>query len=445
MNITREQKDALNAVITVELSPSDYNENVEKSIKQYAKKVQMPGFRPGMVPVGMVKKMYGRSILVDEVNRMLNDGVNNYIREQDLSILGNALPAEGQDDSVNWDRPETMVFRFDIGLAPEVKVSVEGESFEKKALSISDEMVEEQIKNIASRYGTVEDAAQVIETDLVYADFIELDENGEIKAGGIFHNAPLNLGRIASSTLRNNLLGKSLGDVVTAFPSDLSENMSDLAAMLGVGKDVAETLTSSFQIKITSVRRLVPAPLEPALFERVYGLEVSSLEQFREKVKGELAQMNSGDSNRILQKAIQERLIDKAALELPDAFLKRWIMFANEKPVTMEQIEAEFDSYARQLRWQLIENQLIQAHNLTVTSQEADEYVSGIIRSQFEKFNGYEMEEEDRKKTVARVMANEEEAKRVYQLLYDQKLMDLFQNLCTITEVEVSQEEFYKP
>lgn len=444
MNIIQENIDALNAVLKVKVEATDYLPKVETALKDYQKKASVPGFRPGKVPTGMIKKMYGKSIMVDEINKLLNDSLYKYLHDNKIEVLGNPLPKA--DSVIDWDNQQEFEFLYEMGLAPKFNVDLSAkDKFIYQTVKIDDELVNKYVTDIAKRYGKVENVDVSEETDLLNGDFVELDANGEILAGGIFKTGSIFLDRIKDEATKKALTGLKKDDKVVVEAQKLSENATDLASLLGIDKEKAESLTSKLQFTVKGISRLAAAEINQEFFNKIYGEgNVTTEEEFRLKIKDELSNMFVNDSERKFYNDVVDHLMNKINFDLPTEFLKRWIVAANEKPVTFEQVDAEFDGYSKGLRWQLIENKIIKENNLQVTNEEVIEHTKGLILQQFSQMGQAPMSDEDLNQTVQRVLSNQEEAKKLYEKLYGQKVMELFKTKFTLENKEVPYDEFFK-
>jgi trigger factor len=446
MNITQENIDELNAVVKVKVSPADYTDKVEQALKSYQKKASMPGFRPGKVPPSLVKKMYGKSVLAEEVNRLLSDSIYKYIQENKIDVLGNPLPKE-DNNNVDFDTQQEFEFEFDMALAPQFSLDLDaGHKFTEYQVNADEKLIDGYVSDMTRRYGKIAPTDTANDGDLIYGDFVELDANGEIVPGGIYKSSTMFLDTPVKDS-QKVLVGAKAEDKFDLEPNQISENAKDLAAKLGIEQHQAEGLTNKFRFTVKSINRLVPAELNAELFEKIYGPGVvNTPEEFRAKISEELAGMFLRDTETRLRNDITAELLSKTNLTLPDAFLKRWLVYANEKPVTMEQVEAEYPMYARQLRWQLIENKLIRDNGITVTPEEVTEHVKNILRGNFAKYgrNPDEVSDEELTATAKRVLEKEEEAKKIFEELYAQKLMTLYRSKFNITPKEIPSDEFLK-
>ncbi len=446
MNITQENIDEVNAVLKVKVVAEDYLPKVENALKEHQKKASIPGFRPGKVPAGMIKKMYGKSILVDSINKLLNDSLTNYLKENKIEVLGNPLPKAGSENSIDWDNQKEFEFLYEMGLAPKFNVELSAkDKFNYLTVKIDENLINKYVTDIAKRYGKVENVDVSAEGDLLNGDFVELDSTGEIKPGGIFKTSSIFLDRVNDEAAKKSLTGLKKDDKVILDAQQLSGNPVDIASMLGIEKAAAEKLISKIQFTVKNISRLTASELNQELFDKIYGVGVvTSEEEFKTKIKEELSTMFVNDSERKLYNDVVEHLMNKINFNLPNAFLKRWILAVNDKPVTPEQVETEFEGYSKGLKWQLIENKIIQDHNIQVTNQEVIDQTKQMILEQFGKYNPAPMSEDDLNQTAQKVLSNKEEAKKFYEKLYGEKVMTLFKTKFTLENKEIPYDDFFK-
>lgn len=444
MNITQENIDELNAVLKVKVVAADYLPKVEGALKDYQRKASMPGFRPGKVPAGMIRKMYGKSVLVDEINKLLSDSLYKYINDNQIEVLGNPLP-KSDDSQIDWDNQQEFEFMYEMGLAPKFTVELSPkDKFNYETVKIDDSLIDKYVSDIAKRYGKVEQVESSSAGDLINGDFVELDAAGEILAGGVFKTSSVFLDRVKEAS-KGKFIGLKVGDKVIVPAQDLTESSADLAGMLGIEKEAAENFNSTVQFTVKSISRLAEAEVNQELFDKVYGPGVvNSSDEFRGKIREELNAMFVNDSERKLFNDVVEHLMNKINFDLPADFLKRWIVAVNEKPVTLEQVDSEFENYSKGLKWQLIENKIIKDNNIQVSNDEVIAHTKELIVAQFGKMNPAPMSEEELDETARRVLANQDEAKKLYEKLYGQKVMELFKTRFTLETKEVPYDEFFK-
>lgn len=443
MEVVRKDIDKLNAEITVKISENDYKDQVNDALKRYRKQAKMPGFRPGMVPMGMVKKMVGTNILVEEVNRVLSDSIYKYIGDNNIEILGNPLP-KADDQTIDWETQKEFEFTYELGLAPEIKISLtEKDKFDKYQVKVSDKMIEDQIQEMAKRYGKMEEAESSEAGDMLYGKFEQL-EKGKVKEDGISKETVLNISTIDKEKDQKQFIGIKVGDVIKCKPQKLAaENY--VSAWLGVDEKYIKDIKADFNYTVQKIHRTVAAELNQEFYDKLYGKDViKSKEELGEKIKEEMANSFKQNAEQLFERDVQDHLLKKAKLDLPDEFMKKWLETANEKPITKEQIEEEYEQYAIGLRWQLIENKLIKDNNIEVSREEIVDYTKSMIRQQLAGMGQGLMEEEEMTETANRVLQNQEEAKRIYEQLYQLKLRDLYNSTVKVKEKEISYDDFVK-
>jgi trigger factor len=444
MNITKENIDALNAVVKVKIGPEDYQGRVEKTLKNYQKQVTMPGFRTGKVPASLVKKMYGKSVLADELNKLLSDELHNYIQSNNIDVLGNPLPRP-QNDAVDIENQTEFEFQFDMALSPQFELTLNSNmQYTEYTVKIDDNLIDKHIEDLTRRYGSVTNAETINAADLVVGDFVELDSNGEILPGGIFKTSSLFLENPIPERY-SALENKGIGDKVIFAASQIDDTPAAIAQRLGLEPHAVEGLTSNFLFTVKTITHLMPAELNQDLFDKIYGTgNVQSIDDFRSRVAVEIGQMLNDDKERRLRNQIADDLIARTNLSLPDAFLKRWLLTANEKPITQQQIDNEYDTYAKQLRWQLIENKLIKDNAIEVTTEEAIDHVKKMMRDNYKKYgiNPDDESDETYTKNAKDMLSKEVQARGIFQAVYQEKLMVLYRMKCTIQSKEQTYDEF---
>jgi trigger factor len=443
MNITKQDIDALNAEITISMTPADYEAKVNEGLKKVQRQANMPGFRPGKVPAGLIKKQYGTQIMVDEINKLLNDSIYKYIEENKIDILGNPLPKD--QTSVDFTKQADFEFVYQIGLSPDFKINLDSSNvFNHKTVKVDDELIEKYLKDIRRNYGKPASPEVSTEKDVVFVDINELDETGAIKAGGIFKSTSLSYERIKSEKAKAQLLGLKRDDKVVININDLYETAVDKSVSLGIEKDLAETSNCDLQLTVKNISRMEEAELNQELFDKIYGAGlIEGEEAFRAKIREELSLMFSADSDRFLRTEVENKLVEKLNLQLPDNFLKRWLAYANEKPATPEEIESDYPNYAKAMQWRLIENKIIKDNSLQVNAEEAQEEAKTFVRSEYARY-GQTPTEEDLVKISKDILAREKDAQKIFENLYSKKVLALIREKCTLQTTEVSYDDFFK-
>ena len=443
MDIQKQQSDELNAVVTISLSQSDYQPKVEDALKKVQKRASMPGFRPGKVPAGMIRKMYGTSVMVDEINKMLNDAIYQYITENKIEILGNPLP-KTKEQEIDWENQKDFSFQYDLGLSPKFEVDVNNSTtFDYEVVKVDDTLVEKYVKDVRRNYGKPSNPEIAAESDVVFVDINELDADGNILPGGVFKSTSLGIERLKNEGVRSKLIGVTKDTEVTVHVNELYESAVDAGIGLGIDKEAAEQLNCNLRLTVKNIARMEDAELNQELFDRIYGEgKIGNEEEFRNKIKEELASMFVQDQDRKLFQEIESKLVESYNLQLPDDFLKRWLVAVNEKPVTLDQVNAEYDSYAKAMKWKLIENKIIGKYELAVTNDEAKAEAARFVRDQYARY-GQVAQEAEVEKIAASILSKEKEAQKIYDSLYQSKMLGLFKSNFKLNNKDVSYNDFF--
>ena len=444
MEITKENIDALNGVLTVTVHPEDYREKVEGILEEYRKQVKMPGFRPGKVPIQLVRKQYGKAVLADELNKILGERLDGYIREEKLRLLGQPIPTVENESDGNWDKPEAFTFRYDIGLSPTVDIKFGWfTKFVNHKVRIDSSLIDDQIGDLRRRYGKMSERDEAGEEDLLIGDFVELESDGkEIKPGGIMHEGTITLSEIKDKSTRKQLVGLAKEAVVVVKPGKVSKDADDLARLLGIDRKAAADFSSPLRFSVKEIRHIEPAELGEELYDKLFGEDVVKDEEaFRGKVEEDLRRIFDRDGDRVFRRKFVEEVVDKLNPPLPEDFLKRWIRVANEKPITAEEIESEFSEYAKGIKWQVIQNHIIDEHSIEVGGEEIQAEAGNAIKAQYAQY-GIPLEAEQLEPMVAQMMSDQKEVRRVAESIYERKAIDKLRELAKIKEKEVSHDEW---
>ena len=436
MNITKEQIDDLNAVVKVAITKDDYQDKVDTILKDYRKQANIPGFRKGQVPMGLIKKQYGKAVLVDEVNKLLQDNLNKYLTEEKLDVLGNPLPK--QQDNFDWDQEE-LAFEFELGLAPNFEVPLKTKKAITQYKIIADKnMIEEQIERIQKQYGKLVTKEVVSKKDEVSGSFIN-------EAEEIDTTAMLEVDKLKSKKAVEALLGKKVGDEVVLKTKGLFKEDHTLSSVLGIDKQKAETLDTEVTFKITEINEREPAELNQELFDKLFGPDsVKSEKELKERIKEDSEKQFEQQSDQKLLNDVTEYFIDNTKFELPAGFLTKWIQMTGEKPLSEEEASEEYEKSEKGLRYQLIEGKIIRDNELQVQFDELKEFAKGFIRSQMAQFGQLNPKEEELDTIAARVLGNQDEVKRLSEQLMSQKLLNLYKEKANLKTKEVTYENFVK-
>ena len=436
MNITREQVDALNAIVKVAVAKEDYTEKVEKVLADYKKNASIPGFRKGAVPMSLIKKQYEKAVMADEVNKLLQESLNNYLVEEKLDILGNPLPKVTEDFS--WDAEE-LTFEFELGLAPDFKVDLSAKNsiIDYKIIS-DDALLDEQVERIQKQYGKLIPQEVVAEGNEVKGTFVNEEK-------GINNTTVVTSDIFKDKKAAKALVGKKIGDVVTFKTKGLFDDDHKLMDYLKVNHDDVHGLDVEVQFTIEGIDAIEKAELNQELFDKLFGEgAVTSVEDLKAKIKEEAEAQFAQQADQKFLNDVTDFLIESTKFDLPAEFLKRWIQTVGETPLTPEQAEAEYAKSEKGLRYQLIENKVIAENDLQIQFEELKDFTSGLIKRQMAQFGQLNPSDEEVDGIVARVLSNQDEIKRVSDQVMSQKMLSLFKDKVKAKVKEVNYQDFIK-
>ncbi|MBC8753126.1 trigger factor [Kordia sp. YSTF-M3] len=435
MNITKENIDALNAVVTVNIEKEDYNDKVDKILEDYKKTANIPGFRKGHVPMGLVKKQYGKAVLVDEVNKILQENLNKYLVEEKLDILGNPLPR--MQEEFDWDA-ETFSFEFELGLAPTFEVNLKKNEITQYTIVADDKMIDGQVENIRKQYGKLISQDEVTAESEVTGIFT--NEEKEIE-----NNVTFGLDKIKGKANLGKFVGAKVGDTITLKTKGLFNDDHDLMNFLKVAHDDVHDLDIEVSFKINEANTRELAELNQELFDKLFGEgNVSTLEEVKAKIKEDAERQFVQQSDQRLLNDVTEELIENTEFDLPANFLKKWIQSAGEQELTVEQAEEEYTKSEKGLRYQLIQDRLIKENEVQVQFEDLKEFAKQMIKVQMAQFGQMNPSDQELEDIAARILGNEEEVRRLTDQLLSQKLLELFKEKANLKKKEVTYENFVK-
>lgn len=436
MNITREHLDDLNAVVKVDIDRADYTDKVEKILSDYRKTANMPGFRKGHVPMGMVKKQYGKAVLIDEVNKLLQDALGKYLVEEKLDVLGNPLP-KPQDD-LNWDA-DSFSFEFELGLAPNFDVKLEGgKAITHYQIVADDKMIDEQLVNIQKQYGKLVAHSAVAETSEVTGTFTNEEEE-------IDNTTTFSVDKIKGKANHKKLVGAKVGDEITFKTKNLFEDEYGLVQHLKVGQDDAKDLKVDVTFKITEINERELADLDQELFDKLFGKDqITTVTDLKDRLKTDAEKQFQQQSDQKLLNDVTERLVDSTKFELPAAFLQRWMQTSGEEPIDEESAKAEYDKSEKGIRYQLIEAKLVEQYELKLEFEEIKSFAKEMIKAQMAQFGQMNPSEKELDDIAARVLSNQDEVKRISDQVMSKKLLNLYKEKAKLKTKELTYDKFVK-
>ncbi|MDR1678261.1 MAG: trigger factor [Prevotellaceae bacterium] len=444
MNIVQTNIDAVNATLTVQVSKSDYEEKVENALRNYRKKANIPGFRPGMVPASLVKKMYGKAMLAEEINHLVSDKLYEYIKENKLNMLGEPLPSESQPE-INFESQEEFEFVFDLGLAPEFELNLDKKTKVKYYnIELTDDMVDNQVKSYTGRFGQYVQENTVEERDVVKGNLVELTAKGKEKEDGIkVEAAVLCPAYIKVDDIKNLFVGKTIGDVVKFNPKTAFENENEIASLLKINKEEAAEINADFQFTITGVTRYKEAEINQELFDKAFGEGVvKSEEEFRAKIRENIQETLTADSDYKFGIDVRAALLKKVdGLVFPDATLKRWLQAKNQH-LPAESVEADYPKMIEDLKWQLISDKIGKANNLKVEFADIENYAKKIARAQFAQYGMPNVPDEMLANYTNDMLKDEKSMRNMMSAAYNEKVIESIKTTIKLDETAIEIEKF---
>lgn len=444
MNVIREDINASSAILKVQIAPADYQTKVSNALEKYRKQVKVPGFRPGKVPMGMIQKQYGKAMLAEELNKIVSDSLFSYVNDNKIEILGNPIPKSDVEVKGDFNNPGDFEFTYEIGLAPKIELSLSNkDKFDYVKVKIDADLIDKQIDDLRRRYGKLVASEKVGDQDMILAQFVELNADETIKEGGILHSSTISMEFVENKDAKKALKGAKVGDKIVVNPVHVSRGGKDTAAMLGISEEALETISDKFQMTINEIRQMELAELNQELFDKLFGAgAINSEEELRERIAKDLELMFANDSDRLLTRAVYESLVANTKVDLPTDFLKRWIQLSNEKPITMEEIEAQFEGYEKSMKWQLIQGHIFKSNDIKVDQAEALEYTKSLLVNQYAQYGIPAPEDKELTASAIQVLTNKEESARVYDMLAESKLTEFFKKTVKLNDKMVSYDEF---
>ena len=446
MNIVRKDLDQNNALVTICIEKADYAEKVDKNLRDFRKKANIPGFRPGMVPAGLVRKMYTKTERAEEINKRVSENLYSYIRENKMNILGEPLPNETEQKPFDFDTQDDFEFVFDLGIAPEIEVELtKKDKVNYYNITVSDEMIENQVKSYTGRYGKYIQEEVVEEKDMLKGELLEM-ANGKVNESGIkVQDATLTSAYMKDDAQKALFVGAKKDDVITFNPSKAFDNENEISSLLKISKDQAKKVDSDFQLKIESITRYHESEINQGLFDKVYGDGVvKSEEEFRAKIKENIQDNLVSDSEFKFSVDAKEMLVAKFSdLSFPDTFLKRWLLSSNQK-IKAETLEEDYPKMIADLKWHLIKEKLTKANEIKVETADVEEYAKKVAKAQFAQYGMIGMDDEIIANYAKDMMKKEETLKSLIDKVAEEKVFAVVKETVKLDNKEVSIEEFNK-
>ena len=431
--------------ITVEVEESDYIGKVDTTLKKYRKDAVIPGFRKGKTPMSIISKQYKVSVVVDEVNKMIQDELYKHITDNKVRVLGSPMPMGSEE--IDWVNSVDFKFEYEIGLAPEFDVKLGNkDSLNYYNITAEAKLVDNYCTDIAKRYGKMSNPEVSEKGDMVFCTISQLDVNGVLMENGISNDATVSIDVIVDKKNQKKFIGLKKDDHLILNVVSVFENKTDLAAMLNISAEELTGLVSEeFQFTVKQVNRLAPSELNPELFAKVYKEEsIKDVKAFKAKIKEEAENSFIVESDRMLKNDVVTFFINKTKLKLPDEFLKRWLVKTSEKPLTMEQVEQEYDMYSKSLKWQLIENKILEEHEIKINNEDLLEHTKKMVAFQMKQYGQPSTDEKQLLDISENILKNNDERKKISDQLFDERTLVIYKEIFKLKNKSISYDDFVK-
>ncbi len=445
MKITQSKAKDLVAKLTVEVSASDYLEKVNDILKDYRKKVAVPGFRKGKTPMSIIEKKYKTPVLVEEVNKLIQDELYKYITDNKVQVLGSPLPLD--DNQINWNECTDFEFLYEVGLSPDFDVKItKKDKLDYHKIDVDAKLVKQYCDDIAKRNGEMNSVDISKEEDLVFCAITQLDENGSVILDGISNEASVSMQHISDKEIKKRFIGLKVNDMLNVNVLQAFNNHTDLAAMLSISTEEVKNLSfKDFQFTVKRINRLKPAELNKELFDKVFPTDnIKDLKKFKNRIKKEIENQFVNETDKMLKNDVVTYLIDKLQLKLPDEFLKRWLLKTSKQPINKDLLDKEYDMYSKSLQWQLIENKILETYNIKVDNNAVVDYTKDMLVLQMKQYGQEEQDDKKLTEIANNILQNKDEKKKIYDRIFDEKTLTVYKENFKLTEKSVSYDDFIK-
>lgn len=438
MKITQKNADDLTLIVTLSIEKEDYTEKRKKILIDYRRKAEIKGFRKGMAPMSFIEKIHGKAAQLDAVNNVISEGLNNYINDNKINIIGEPLPNETEQKPIDWENDEQFEVSFDLALAPKVELALTAkDKITYYEVDINDEEIQKQKTNLLKQYGTLQNTDSIEEDDFIIADLNQ--EQMQIEGTYIAVKS------VTDKKIKKSLIGKKAGDELVIDVNKAFENETDRAAMLKVKKEELAGINPEFTLIVKEVKRFKEAELGEELYDRMFGKGVvTTEEEFNAKIKERLQMEYSQESDYRFMLDARDALIEKAAIALPEDFLKRWLFSANEGKFTMEEIDKDFPLFLKDFRWQLIRQYITKEQNIKVTKENLLDHARKVAAYQFAMYGLNNAPAEQINHYAESLLANEKEGKRIYEKVEDDLVIEYVRSVVTLNKKGISIEKLHE-
>lgn len=446
MNITKENIDDLNALLSINLVKEDYEEKVNEVLKDHKKKASLKGFRPGKVPFGLIKKMYGPSVKVDEINKIISEGISRYITEEKIEILGDPLPKIGENEGIDFDKQEEFTFNFELGLTPEFEIKLSTRTkLPYYEIKIDEKLRNDFVENYKRKNGEYLSAETVEEEDMIKGDVKQVDGNGDSVEGGYSAiDSSLSVSIIKDEEIKKSFIGKKPGDSIDfdinkAYPNDF-----EIAGILQKKKEEVGDVKGIFRVTINTVSRFSPAEVNQELFDKIYSDgSVKSEEEFLARIEKEISENLKKESDYKALIDTRKLAVEKTKFNLPEEFLKRWLIKTN-KDITEKEVEKDFDNFMEDLRWQLIRNKIASEKEIKIEDEDLLKEARNYTRMQFQQYGLFYAADEQVDNFAKEMLKKEEDYKKIADKVLEDKVAAVIKEMVKVEIKKVTTDEFNK-
>jgi trigger factor len=448
MNIERKDIDGVNTILTVQIEKNDYQETVEKKLRNYRQKANIPGFRPGNVPMSLVKKMYGKAIMAEEVNRLISEKLYSYIQENNIRILGEPLPNVREQKDIDFDTQDNFEFVFDIGIAPEFDVELNKKvTIPYYNIQVDDVMMENAVKSYTGRFGSYKQEDTVEENDIIKGNIVELSTNGKEKEGGIkVEDAVLSPKYMKDTDQKALFVGAKKDGIIVFNPKKAFGSESEISSLLKISKEEAAEIISDFQVTIKEITRYKEGELNQELFDKAFGEgTVKSEEEFKQKIEDEIKTSLNVDSDYKLMIDARDTLVKRLEdLQFPDSFLKRWLLATNENKRTEEELNAQYPKMIEDLKWHLIKEKIANDKEIKIEEADLTAYAKKAAQAQFAQYGMMGMPDDVLENYAKDMLKNKDTVKNLVDRVMDEKILDVIKSSVKLSNKKVSLDKFNK-
>ena len=447
MQVTKENRNELNAIIRIQVEKPDYEQKVNDKLKDYKRRSNMPGFRPGMVPMGMIRRMYYKPVLLDEINRLVSESLTKYIDDEKLNILGEPLTNKEEQKKIDFDTQESFEFVFDIGLAPEIEAEIpKQDKIPYYVIDADKKMIDKHVDSYANRFGEMVNPEEAGDEDVIKGHLSQLTPEGEPVEEGInVENASLSMRVIKDNDVKKQLTGTRVGDVLQIDLKRAYPGEAELTRLLNIEKEKLETESMNFQLTINEISRWKKAEINQELFDKAFGEgEINSEEEFRNRLKEEIERAYLQNSDYKLFLDTKKKMVGKLKTELPEDFIRRWLLESNEGKLKEEDLDKDFEQVKDNLKWQLIQDALIKKYGLKVEQSEVEELARQQVLMQFQQYGMANVPEEHLNKYTGDMLNKDQERRRLYEQRFQEKITALVKETAKLETKKVKEEDFEK-